>query len=936
MACPLTEWPYLFSSLLDNSLVKFRKHSNHSILNTQDGECLIGVINGGKGDIVSGIYNVAERWSGEAVVVGLLKKTMLTWMDITMMIHALQTVILIFALITPISSTLSINNGTLSKNFPIAKPNCVDSCGDVRISFPFGTTKDCYESYSFFVTCNKTFNPPKLFWQDTDIEFTDISLHGQLKLMQFVARDCYDRNGSWLSGGPTSVRLIKFFTVNNTANKFTIVGCDTYGFISGRRLGSRSYTSTGCTAMCGAKDDVAEGLCQGLGCCQTFIPGNVWNMDIDLGSYRDYVNVSDFNTCGYAFLVEEAAFRFSADNFTTLWNVRKLPIVVDWAFGNGTCKEANSSSSDYICKSLNSECYDPSNGTEGYRCRCYDGYQGNPRLRLLQMSHLSGLIISTPRWVEAQSRRSAGLSLSSSLLFFMYCFSMLITSEFGVDRSVPVGGGRDGAVAHQKDRWETQNLGSSVEFQMVKMEELDFDINECEVPGPSKCKYDCVNTPGGFDCPCPKGYKGNGTIGGEGCHRARGESVLMLRLVAGVSLGIIVLLLAVCWLYLELKRRKLNKNKKTFFLQNGGILLQQKLNKKETSSSDTAKIFSSSELHKATNNFHNSMIIGQGGYGTVYKGYLPDNRIVAIKKSKKVDPTQIDQFVNEVIVLSQINHRNVVKLLGCCLETEVPLLVYEFISNGTLSAHLHSHNTKARFLNWEMRLRIAADTAGVLSYLHSSASIPIIHRDVKTDNILLDHTFTAKVSDFGASKLVPLDHTQLSTMVQGTFGYLDPEYMQTNQLTEKSDVYSFGVVLLELLTGRRAISFDKPENEKNLANFFLSVLKQERLLHIVDDNIVDEGDNYKQQMIEVGMIAQGCLYVRGDDRPTMKEVAMELERLIRGGKHAWARNEHDLEEMEFLLGDQKLDGFGNGDGNCVSIGYDSLRGHVILPMNGGR
>ncbi|KAL0314139.1 UNVERIFIED_CONTAM: Wall-associated receptor kinase [Sesamum angustifolium] len=214
------------------------------------------------------------------------------------------------------------------------------------------------------------------------------------------------------------------------------------------------------------------------------------------------------------------------------------------------------------------------------------------------------------------------------------------------------------------------------------------------------------------------------------------------------------------------------------------------------------------------------------------------------------------------LVLSQINHRNVVRLLGCCLETEAPLLVYEFISNGTLSSHIHNQ-ARARFLSWDIRLRIAAEAAGVLSYLHSAAATPIIHRDVKSDNILLDHSFTAKVSDFGASRLVPLDHTQLSTMVQGTFGYLDPEYMQTNQLTEKSDVYSFGVVLLELLTGRKAITFDKPEEEKNLANFFLSVLKRERLFQVLDDNILGDDRNIREQITEVARLAQGCLNVKG-------------------------------------------------------------------------
>jgi serine/threonine protein kinase len=387
------------------------------------------------------------------------------------------------------------------------------------------------------------------------------------------------------------------------------------------------------------------------------------------------------------------------------------------------------------------------------------------------------------------------------------------------------------------------------------------------------------------------------------------------------------------WIYWALKRRKLLKLKERFFKQNGGLMLQQKL-LSHRGSRETDKIFSVEELEKATNNYDKSRVLGQGGYGTVYKGVLPNDKVVAIKKSKISDQKQIEQFINEVIVLTQINHRNVVKLLGCCLETEVPLLVYEFITNGTLSDHIHNKSL-ASSLSWEKRLKIAAETAGALAYLHFSTSMPIIHRDVKTSNILLDDNYMAKVSDFGASRLIPLDQKQLTTLVQGTFWYLDPEYFYTNQLTEKSDVYSFGVVLAELLTGNEALSFNRPENDRNLALYFVSAIKEDRLLQILEHNIVNEGNI--QELKEVANLAKKCLSIKGEDRPTMKEVAMELEGLTIMVKHPWENADLHMEETEFFL-DSHTRSFNIdvGIGCSSTTEDDSITKHVPEALDDGR
>ncbi len=399
---------------------------------------------------------------------------------------------------------------------------------------------------------------------------------------------------------------------------------------------------------------------------------------------------------------------------------------------------------------------------------------------------------------------------------------------------------------------------------------------------------------------------------------------------AAAAISLIALLVGISWVYFLVKKRRLVKLKEYFFRQNGGLILQQQLSNKE-GSSETAKIFTAKELKKATNNYNETRIIGRGGFGTVYKGFLPNNRIVAIKKSKTVDQGQIEQFINEVVVLSQINHRNVVKFLGCCLETNVPLLVYDFVSNGTLFKHIY-HESSGSIILWETRLRIAVETADALSYMHSAASTPIIHRDVKSTNILLEEDFTAKVSDFGTSKLVPRDQKQLETVVQGTLGYLDPEYVQTNQLKEKSDVYSFGVVLVELLTGQKALSFVRPEERRSLAMHFLLSFKEDKLLEIIETRIVEEGNT--DQLKEVAKVAAKCLRVKGDERPTMKEVAIELDGLRKMEKDIRDNVESKLEETGPLIGETSSN-YKNGYQTLSNetVGTDGLK---LFSFDNGR
>ena len=352
--------------------------------------------------------------------------------------------------------------------------------------------------------------------------------------------------------------------------------------------------------------------------------------------------------------------------------------------------------------------------------------------------------------------------------------------------------------------------------------------------------------------------------------------------------GLMILLACLWWLLREYKRKKDAKLKKKNFKRNGGLLLEQLLSSNE----DTVKkikLFNSKEMEKATGDYHRRRIIGRGGQGIVYIGMLTDGKIVAVKKSRAVlDESKGREFINEVVILSKINHRNVVKILGCCLETEFPILVYEYIPNGTLLRRIHEQDEDNPF-PWDMRLQIAKEVSVALCYLHSQATTPIYHRDIKSTNILLDERLRAKVADFGISMSVPnINKTHMTTMVRGTFGYLDPEYFQSNKFTEKSDVYSFGVVLAELLTSLKPIlsrnSSTSQEETISLAAHFVVHMEQNLFFEIVDARIDEVGR--REEIMAMANLARRCLNLSGTERPTMMEVAIELDGIMRMSREA--------------------------------------------------
>ncbi|KAM5576677.1 putative receptor-like protein kinase [Rosa sericea] len=282
------------------------------------------------------------------------------------------------------------------------------------------------------------------------------------------------------------------------------------------------------------------------------------------------------------------------------------------------------------------------------------------------------------------------------------------------------------------------------------------------------------------------------------------------------------------------------------------------------------------QIRSATNNFDRKMQIGVGGFGYVYKGTLSNGTKVAVKRCKQEGQRSgqgLPEFETEIIVLSKIRHRHLVSLIGYCDEGSEMILVYEFMEKGTLRDHLYESDVLR--LSWKQRLEICIGSASGLDYLHKGAAGGIIHRDVKSTNILLDENLVAKVADFGLSRSGPLDETHVSTVVKGTIGYLDPEYMMSQQLTEKSDVYSFGVVLLEVLCGRPAIDITLPREKMNLAEWVMLCKKEGLLEEVIDVSLKGHIDpSSLRHFIET---AEKCLQHDSSDRPTMAEVLWDLD-----------------------------------------------------------
>ncbi|BAF15657.2 Os04g0598600 [Oryza sativa Japonica Group] len=591
------------------------------------------------------------------------------------------------------------------------------SCDEVP--YPFGLKGK--SAPGFRVTCRKNDSAAMLRIGHQKFRIDQVSSQEGFVVIFAgpIYRLCYDRNGRPVVGstgiGPTNLTDTPFFF--SKRNTLVATGC--YSNFTATFTSSLHHHGWSTNGSCTTNGRVnSDGLCPGTACCDAY------GMPLDDAQEVTFefnkTSASVAGTCSAAFILyqkeqifkvsgnskpmhlhqEEHIFRAGGGDSKpvhledVLVPLGERRMVLDWVIGRATCEQArnNSFKTQYRCNN-ESSCMDRFMG-EGYVCRCkagYDQHNGNP-------------------YEAGGCQAYSVITLPEDILALAPIIRLVMATGQGQGALTPIGHLAPLPTTNRKDE---QGVTS---------------------------------------CVCPKGMIGDGQKNGSGCKKQ-----FPLYTALGVALALTATLATVllCY-YLTMKKRKVERNRAELFRKNGGLLLQQRFSMMTSQGEDSsAKIFSAEELKDATDNYSESRILGRGGSGMVYKGILPNNTTVAIKKSILFDESQVEQFANEITILSQIDHPNVVKLLGCCLETNVPLLVYEFIPNGTLFQHIHNRSS----LRWEDCLRIAEETAEALDYLHSTSSTPIIHRDIKSSNILLDENLMAKISDFGASRSVPFDQT---------------------------------------------------------------------------------------------------------------------------------------------------------------------------------
>ncbi|KAI4993441.1 hypothetical protein ZWY2020_007754 [Hordeum vulgare] len=487
-------------------------------------------------------------------------------------------------------------------------------------------------------------------------------------------------------------------------------------------------------------------------------------------------------------------------------------------------------------------------------------------------------------------------------------------------------------------RYNCTGLVSAVSYSEAQGPSLLLGALELDwwVPGRCQCdrRANCTQFPAtktrpeGFQCDCPEGLHGDGFVDGTGCRevskskcnpskylsRDCGKIILVALIMAGIIFGAMVMGIS-CVVCHILKRRSAS-------------IRSQQSTKRLLSEADCAvPLYSYREIERATSGFSEDHRLGTGAYGTVYAGRLSDNRLVAVKRIKHRDNADggLDSVMNEVKLVSSVSHRHLVRLLGCCIEQGQQILVYEFMPNGTLAQHLQRERGRPA-VPWTVRLRMAAETAKAIAYLHSDVHPPIYHRDIKSSNILLDHEYNSKVADFGLSRMgmTSVDSSHISTAPQGTPGYVDPQYHQNFHLSDKSDVYSFGVVLVEIITAMKAVDFSRGPSEVNLAQLAVEKIARGCVDDIVDPFLDPHRDAWTLTSIhKVAELAFRCLAFHSEIRPSMAEVADELEQIQVSG---WAPSTDDA---AFMSTTSSLCSSAPSRGTDKSLGPEKSRGEAL-------
>ncbi|XP_038892236.1 LEAF RUST 10 DISEASE-RESISTANCE LOCUS RECEPTOR-LIKE PROTEIN KINASE-like 1.2 isoform X2 [Benincasa hispida] len=420
--------------------------------------------------------------------------------------------------------------------------------------------------------------------------------------------------------------------------------------------------------------------------------------------------------------------------------------------------------------------------------------------------------------------------------------------------------GQDGICGREESRDEAERNGLVVEWTAGECRFCNNSDGFCGFDSSTHLfKCYCPDRPHAFHCTPPDKHRN-------------------LWIALGVAFSVVILLLLLFALWYRRRRHAapniLTRNiscepYSKFDLDDGGGVCFE------------VPVFSYVELEAATNKFDRDKELGDGGFGTVYHGKLHDGREVAVKRLYQHNYRRVEQFMNEVKILTRLRHKNLVSLYGCTSRrSRELLLVYEFVPNGTVADHLHGEQASPSLLTWPIRMNIAIETASALVYLHAS---DIIHRDVKTTNILLDNNFSVKVADFGISRLFPNHVSHVSTAPQGTPGYVDPEYYQCYQLTTKSDVYSFGVVLIELISSMPAVDITRHRHEINLSNLAVNKILRQEIDELIDPCLGYQSDeNVRRMIMAMAWLAFLCLQQDKERRPTMEEALETLKRIESG------------------------------------------------------